>query len=62
LPRRTLINQAFLIAALANGLDSAICDPTDEGIRRAIALGELIAGRDRHCRGYTRRIRKGEIQ
>lgn len=62
LPRRTLVNQAFLIAALTNGLDSAICDPTDEGIRRAIALGELIAGRDRHCRGYTRRVRKGDIQ
>jgi 5-methyltetrahydrofolate--homocysteine methyltransferase len=61
LPRRTLVNQAFLIAALANGLDSAICDPTDQGIRRAITLGDLLAGRDRHCRRYARRVRKGEI-
>ncbi len=62
LPRRTLVNQAFLIAALSNGLDSAICDPTDRGIRRAIALGELIGGTDRHGRRYARRIRKGEIE
>jgi 5-methyltetrahydrofolate--homocysteine methyltransferase len=62
LPRRTLVNQAFLIAALANGLDSAICDPTDAGVRRAITLGELVAGSDKHGRRYTRRVRKGEIQ
>lgn len=58
LPRRSEINQAFLIAAISHGLDSAICDPTIESIRRGILLGRLIAGKDRHCRRYTRTLRK----
>jgi 5-methyltetrahydrofolate corrinoid/iron sulfur protein methyltransferase len=61
LPSRTMVNQAFLIAALVHGLDSAICDPTDQGIRRSITLGELVAGRDRYCRRYTRQIRRQEL-
>lgn len=62
LPKRTAINEALLITALASGLDSAICDPTRDGIRRAIALGDLLAGNDRHCRRYSRQARKGEIR
>jgi len=61
LPQRSLINQAFLLTAISYGLDSVICDPTDPGIQRAIALGELISGRDRHCRRFTRKVRKGEV-
>jgi 5-methyltetrahydrofolate--homocysteine methyltransferase len=61
LPKRKLVNQAFAIAALVNGLDSAICDPLDAGLREAIVMGTLMAGKDRHCRGYTRRVQKGEI-
>jgi len=61
LPKRTFINEALLIASLATGLDSGICDPTRAGIRRAIALGDLLAGKDRHCRRYSRQVRKGDI-
>lgn len=61
LPERARINHAFLLAALVNGLDSAICDPTREGMLEAMTLGELLAGKDRHCRRYARRVRKGEI-
>jgi 5-methyltetrahydrofolate--homocysteine methyltransferase len=61
LPQRRTVNQAFLLAALSNGLDSAICDPTNERIRWAITLGQMLAGKDRHCRSYSRRVRKGEI-
>ena len=59
LPERSMINEAFLIAALAHGLDSAICDPTNEGIRRGVLLGELVSGKDRYCRRYTRALRQG---
>jgi 5-methyltetrahydrofolate--homocysteine methyltransferase len=62
LPKRSLVNQAFLIAALSQGLDSAICDPMDETVRLAVTQGDLVAGKDRHCRKYTRQVRKGEIQ
>lgn len=61
LPQRRTVNHAFLLGALVNGLDSAICDPTIEGFLWAATMGELLAGRDRHCRTYARRIRKGEI-
>ena len=61
LPRRSLINETFLIAALAYGLDSAICDPTNEGIRKAVLLGELFAGKDRYCRRFTRALRQGVL-
>ncbi|MBN1442196.1 MAG: dihydropteroate synthase, partial [Planctomycetes bacterium] len=61
LPSRRLVNGAFLIAALAAGLDSAICDPTQPQIRQAIVLGELIAGKDRLCRRFVRQVRKREL-
>lgn len=61
LRRRSRIDAAFLIAAASHGLDSAICDPTDKRLRRAILLGKLIAGKDRFCRGYSRAERKGVL-
>jgi cobalamin-dependent methionine synthase I len=62
LPKRARINAVFLLAALSQGLDAAICDPTNERVRKAILLGELIAGKDKHCRSYTRAVRKGEFE
>jgi 5-methyltetrahydrofolate--homocysteine methyltransferase len=62
LPKRSWVNEAFLIAALSRGLDASICDPTRESIRRAITLGELMAGKDKFCRRYTRALRRGEFE
>lgn len=61
LPRRTVINQAFLIAALSQGLDAAICDPTNPDIIKAMILGEMIAGKDNYCRCFTRSVRGGRF-
>ena len=61
LPKRTLINQSFFITAISYGLDSVICDPTDRKIREATLLGELISGKDRHCRRFTRAVRNEEF-
>ncbi|MDZ7723527.1 MAG: dihydropteroate synthase, partial [candidate division KSB1 bacterium] len=38
LVERKHVNQAFLIAALSHGLDSAICDPTRQSVRDAIPI------------------------
>lgn len=62
LPHRFRINSTFLLAAITYGLDSAICDPTNIDTRHAILLGELVIGRDRHCRRYTRAARTGEFE
>jgi 5-methyltetrahydrofolate--homocysteine methyltransferase len=55
---RPVVDAAFLTAAAASGLDAAICDPVKDGLRKAALLGDLLAGRDRHCRRYTRAMRR----
>ncbi len=62
LKKRILINSAFLMLAIGNGLDSAICDPGKPEIKRAILLSELLTGRDKHCRRFTRALRSGTFE
>jgi 5-methyltetrahydrofolate corrinoid/iron sulfur protein methyltransferase len=62
LPLRSLINQAFLAQALAAGLDAAIIDPLDQGLFNMLLATELVLGRDRFCRNYTRAFRAGKIR
>jgi cobalamin-dependent methionine synthase I len=57
LPGRSRLNVAFLHMAIACGLDAAIIDPLDEELMAAVATGEVLVGRDRHCRRYTRAFR-----
>ncbi len=59
LPARTLINQAFLTLALAAGLDTAILDPLDRELRKALLAAEVVLGLDRYCLNYTRGYRAG---
>jgi 5-methyltetrahydrofolate--homocysteine methyltransferase len=59
LPARSFINRAFLTLALGAGLDSAILDPTDRGLRAALLAAELVLGCDNHCLNYTRAYRAG---
>lgn len=59
LPARTLINQAFLTLALEAGLDTAILDPLDGELRKALLAAEVALGRDRYCLNYTRAYRAG---
>ncbi len=59
LPARSYINRAFLILALAAGLDSAILDPLDRELRAVLVTARLILGQDRHCLDYTRAYRAG---
>jgi cobalamin-dependent methionine synthase I len=59
LPARTLINQAFLTLALAAGLDTAILDPLDRELRKALLAAEVVLGLDRYCLSYTSAYRAG---
>ncbi len=59
LKKRYLINGSFLTTAICFGLDSAICDPTQKSIQQSIIMGNLLAGKDRHCRKFSRAIRQG---
>lgn len=61
LPARSLINQAFLAQALAAGLDAAIIDPMDPGLTNMPYASQLVLGRDRYCREYTKAFRSGKV-
>ncbi len=46
LPRREFINAAFLAMAMANGLDSAICNPADPLLHSISLAADLINGKE----------------
>ncbi|MGM0379437.1 MAG: homocysteine S-methyltransferase family protein [Bacillota bacterium] len=53
LPFRDLINQTFLIMAFTKGLDTAITDPTNEMIRKAIMSFKLLNGSQNDLENYV---------
>ncbi len=59
LPARAQINRGFLTPVIAAGLDTAIADPLDNGLRTQILVTEMLLGRDRHCLNYVRASRSG---
>ncbi|MHB9099548.1 MAG: dihydropteroate synthase [Syntrophales bacterium] len=62
LPARKLINRAFLAAAIAKGLDSAIIDPTDKLLFAMLKAASLVAGKDDYCMDYISAFREGRIE
>ena len=52
LPRRGVINSAFLTLAVYNGLDNAICDPLSPDIKNAYLAAEVLNGSDDFCMEY----------
>lgn len=61
LPKRRLLNRAFAVAAVVNGLDAAILDPLDRELLGQIAAAEAIAGRDEYCMEYIAKCREGRF-
>ncbi len=61
LPVRKLINRTFLVAAMAQGLDSAIIDPTDRELMAGLVAAEAVLDRDKFCAGYINAYRKGKL-
>lgn len=61
LPLRSLINRSLLSVAVYFGLDAAIVDPTDAGVRSAILSATAVAGRDRFCKDYMKAFRSGKL-
>jgi 5-methyltetrahydrofolate--homocysteine methyltransferase len=61
MPERFLINRTFLTLAAGVGLDAAIIDPLDKKLTTAIAVSEMLLGRDPYCRNYLTQFRKGNI-
>lgn len=54
LPERALINRTFLTLAIEAGMDSAVVNPSNVQLLESLYATELLLGRDRFCRNYTR--------
>ena len=57
LPRRKLLNRAFMVSAMTAGLDCAILDPLDIRLMELIAATEAILGKDENCATYIDKFR-----
>lgn len=62
LPGRKYLNRAFMIQAIAKGLDGAIINPLDKGMMASILLGEVLSGKDDFCMNYLKGYRAGLIE
>jgi 5-methyltetrahydrofolate--homocysteine methyltransferase len=62
IPARKLMNQAYLVAAMAAGMDGAILDPLDKKLMSFIYAGEALLGIDDFCMNYITKFREGELE
>ena len=61
LPERRLINQSFVVLAVACGLDAVILDSTDQKIMALIKAINLLLGKDEFCGQYLKAFREGKL-
>ena len=61
LPERKLLNQTFVIMAMAKGLDGAIINPLDKKIVASIIAAEALMGRDEYCTNYLSAYRSQNL-
>jgi len=62
LPSRKLINRAFLLMAMAVGMDAAILDPCDPVMVANLKAAQLIMGEDDFCMRYIKTHRDGKFE
>jgi len=62
LPQRSMINDAFLLMLMYVGLDSVIVNPLHNSTIGSIELGEMLLGKDAHCKKYLKAYRMGLYQ
>lgn len=61
LPKRRILNRAFMACAIYAGLDAAIADAFDKDLMGIAAAAEVISGRDEYCMEYIEKCRGGKI-
>lgn len=52
LPKRRLLNRAFLIMCMTAGLDAVICDPLDQQLMSLIYSAKALLNQDTNCFTY----------
>ncbi len=61
LPKRSLINQSFLVLSLKTGLDAAILNPLDKNLMALVKSTEVLLNRDPFCIKYIEAFRSGKL-
>jgi 5-methyltetrahydrofolate--homocysteine methyltransferase len=61
LPRRGMVNRAFLLMAAGAGLDAAILNPLDSKMMSIVRVAEMLTGKDPSCKGFIKAHRKGML-
>ena len=72
IPGRKVVNDTFVILAVAAGADGGIIDPVLSSPNEIFAMDreslgyrlaeDMLLGRDQHCKNYIRDWRKGEMK
>ena len=62
LPARKLLNQTFMIMAIAKGIDCAIINPLDKKMMANIIAAETLMGRDEFCTNYLKAYRSKQFE
>ena len=62
LPKRGIINSAFLACGMSQGLDAAIMDITNPILKMHLKATEMLWGRDEYCMDYLQSYRELEEQ
>ncbi len=60
LPNRAVLNRAFLCCCMANGVDSAIMDPTNAQTMLTLHAADVMNGKDEYCMEYLNAYRQWE--
>ena len=62
LPKRKLLNGAFLAALVACGMDTFIIDPLDPRIMAMVMATKALTGQDEFCEDYLKAFRNGKLK
>jgi len=62
MPQRPALNASFLTAAVLQGMNMPITDPTNPLLRSALLTADLFMGRDRRTRRYMQFLRQTQAQ
>jgi cobalamin-dependent methionine synthase I len=61
LPKRYILNRAFLTMAIEAGISAVILDPLDKGLMGTLMATEVLLGKDEYCLDYIGAFREGRF-
>jgi cobalamin-dependent methionine synthase I len=62
LPKRSLVNRAFLTLVMKAGLNAAIVDPLDKKLMGALRATAVLLDQDPWCQAYTAAFRQNKLE